>query len=191
MIDFQKTALVLIDLQEGITQLDCAPHTTNTVVQNANRLIEIFRQNQGFISFVHVSFHDGHDRLQPNAQQMLPGKHDAQFSKFAKDLAILETDYVVNKRQFSAFFGTDLDLQLRRRGIDTIVLGGIATHIGVDTTARDAYQQNYQQYFISDMMTAPKKEWHEFSTQTIFPLLGQVLTTDAFIASISSKKPIS
>lgn len=48
---------------------------------------------------------------------------EAAFSDFADELGVTETDYVVNKRGFSAFFGTDLDLQLRRRGIDTIVLG--------------------------------------------------------------------
>lgn len=55
-----------------------------------------------------------------------------------------------------------MDLQLRRRGIDTIVLGGVATHIGVDTTARDAYQLNYNQFFVTDMMSAQTKRYINF-----------------------------
>lgn len=78
-----------------------------------------------------------------------------------------ETDYVVNKRGFSAFFGTDLDLQLRRRGIDTIVLGGISTHAGVDTTARDAYQYGYDQYFLTDMVGAARADLHEFPIKNL------------------------
>lgn len=78
-------------------------------------------------------------------------------------------------------FGTDLDEQLRRRGIDAIVIGGISTHIAVDTTARDTYQRSYDQYFITDMMTAPKHEIHEFPINEVFPVMGQTMTTEEFM----------
>ena len=166
MINFNKTALVLIDLQEGILKMDYAPHTAENVVQNANKLIDVFRKNNGFIAFVRVNFYDGKDVLQPNAMISLPPKED---------------DFVIDKRHFSAFVGTDLDLQLRRRGIDTIVLGGVATHIGVDTTARDAYQLNYNQFFVTDMMSAQNETLHQFPIDNVFPLMGQTITTNDFL----------
>ena len=66
---------------------------------------------------------------------------------------------------------------MRRRGIDTIVLGGVATHIGVDTTARDAYQLNYNQYFVTDMMSAQNETLHQFPIDCI-PMMGQTITTN-------------
>lgn len=56
MINFNKTALVLIDLQEGILKMDYAPYTAENVVQNANKLIDVFRKNNGFIAFVRVNY---------------------------------------------------------------------------------------------------------------------------------------
>ncbi|MFP4921881.1 isochorismatase family protein [Staphylococcus coagulans] len=185
MIDFNKTALILVDLQKGIVALDGAPHSTESVVNHANRLIEQFRAHNGFIAFVHVAFYDGKDKLQPNAMVQLPDESDPSFSDFPDTLDYREGDYVVTKRHFSGFFGTDLDLQLRRRGIDTVVIGGISTHMGVDTTARDAYQYGYNQYFITDMMTAPAEHLHDFSVNYTFPTMGQTMTTQAFLDQLS------
>ena len=81
MINFNKTALVLIDLQEGILKMDYAPHTAENVVQNANKLINVFRKNNGFIAFVRVNFYDGKDVLQPNAMISLPPKEGDDYSR--------------------------------------------------------------------------------------------------------------
>ena len=175
-MNYKDTALVLIDLQKGILAMDTAPHSTATVVQNAKELAARFKQNGGFVAYVRVNFHDGQDALKPNAMKQLPGKPQADFSDFADELGVEEKDYIVNKRGFSAFFGTDLDLQLRRRGIKNIVLGGISTHVGVDTTARDAYQLGYDQYFVEDMMSAPAAELHAFSLEHTLPLMGQIVS---------------
>lgn len=182
MINYTNTALILIDLQNGILSMDTAPHSTQTVLKNAERMIQNFRENDGFIAFVRVNFHDGKDALKPQlAEQQLPGKPDKDFAKFPDRFNVTEQDYIVNKRGFSAFFGTDLDLQLRRRGIENIIIGGISTHMGVDTTARDAYQYGYEQYFVEDMMAAPQTELHQFSVHYSFPLMGTITTTDALL----------
>jgi nicotinamidase-related amidase len=59
-------------------------------------------------------------------------------------------DLQITKRQWGAFYGTELDLQLRRRGIRTIVLGGVATQIGVESTAREAYEHGYELINVRD-----------------------------------------
>ncbi|HEC2202678.1 TPA: isochorismatase family protein [Staphylococcus delphini] len=182
MIDYKKTALVLIDLQKGILSMETQPNSTDFVVENAAKMIKQFREHGGFIAFVRVKFHDGYDALSPRlAVQPLPGKPGGDFSDFPFAFNITDDDYIINKRGFSAFFGTDLDLQLRRRGIENIILGGISTHMGVDTTARDAYQYGYEQYFVTDMMSAPTVELHTFSIDNSFPIMGEVTTVDSLI----------
>ena len=91
---------------------------------------------------------------------------------------------MITKRQWGAFYGTDLDLQLRRRGIDTIVLCGISSGIGVDTTAREAYQQGYKQIFVEDAMTANTDEEHNYVCNYIFPKLGSLCSSDEVIKSL-------
>ncbi|MEX5652366.1 isochorismatase family protein [Staphylococcus cohnii species complex 1658] len=182
MVDYKKTALVLIDLQKGILSMDSFPHSSDEIIKNAEKLITNFRKNNGFIAFVRVKFHDGQDALKPKlAEQSLPGKPDGDFSDFPANFNVSEADYVINKKGFSAFFGTDLDLQLRRRGIENIILGGISTHIGVDTTARDAYQHGYEQYFVTDVMSAPRVELHNFSINNSFPIMGKTTSVDNLI----------
>ncbi|PAF02365.1 isochorismatase family protein [Bacillus velezensis] len=179
-LQFEKTALVLIDLQSGIVPID----KSGTVVPNAKKLIDVFREKGGFISFVNVDFHDGADALKPLTDEETAGHSapPADWAEFVPDIGVKENDYTVTKRQWGAFFGTDLDLQLRRRGIDTIVLCGIATNIGVESTAREAFQLGYQQVFVTDAMATFSDEQHEATLKFIFPKIGRSRTTEEFIA---------
>jgi nicotinamidase-related amidase len=182
-IDFEKTALILIDLQKGIVQVPGG----DLVVAKAKKLVDLFRRKDGFISFVRVSFHDGKEVLSPltdNVQQPVFGRTDG-WDELVQDFgAVPGKDYIVTKRQWGAFFGTDLDLQLRRRNIDTIVLCGIATNIGVETTAREAFQHGYNQVFITDAMTAMSQQEHDATVRYIFPRIGKVRTTDEFLEQV-------
>ena len=87
-------------------------------------------------------------------------------------------DLVVAKEQWGAFYGTDLDEQLRRRGIKTLVLGGIATNRGVETTARDAFDRGYALVFAEDAMSSLPNEDHGFAVKHVFPIMGRVRTVD-------------
>ena len=73
-------------------------------------------------------------------------------------------------------------MQLRRRKIDTIVLCGVSTNIGVDTTAREAFQHGYNQIFATDAMTAHTKEEHNYVCKYIFPRIGKLRTTEEIIS---------
>ncbi|WP_438616507.1 isochorismatase family protein [Priestia megaterium] len=177
-IDFAKTALVLIDLQKGIV-----PIGGDEIVEKSVQLVNRFREQNGFISFVQVDFQDGKDALMPETDQKpsAPQERPADWAEFDPRLNVQENDYIVTKRQWGAFFGTDLDLQLRRRGIDTIVLCGIATNIGVESTAREAFQYGYNQIFITDAMATFTKEEHEATLSYIFPKIGKLRTTQQFL----------
>ncbi|PWI56904.1 hydrolase [Sulfoacidibacillus thermotolerans] len=182
----KKTALVIIDLQKGIVQFPGAPNATTEVVANAAKLSQAFRKQGGFVVLVTVGSRDGGDLLHPIVDQPMTTsvQRSADFADLVPELHVQPTDHLVIKHQWGAFFGTDLDLQLRRRGIDTLVLCGIATNIGVETTAREAYQHNYQQIFVSDAMTGLTAAEHEHTLQYIFPRIGRIRTTEQVLTAL-------
>jgi nicotinamidase-related amidase len=94
-------------------------------------------------------------------------------------------DIVITKRQWGAFYGTELDLQLRRRGVRAIVLGGIATNIGVESTARDAYERGYGQVFVEDAMSSLSAEGHKMTLDVIFPRIGRIRSTEQVLQALA------
>ncbi|MDA8194298.1 MAG: isochorismatase family protein [Thermaerobacter sp.] len=182
-IQTDRTALVVIDLQKGIVQYPVKPHPAEAVVARAAALAQAMRTAAGFVVLVRVASHDGRDLLRPDADMAPPNptERPADWSEIVPQLGPEVGDYVLTKRQWGAFYGTDLDLQLRRRNIDTIILCGIATGIGVDTTAREAYQRGYRQIFAVDAMSGVNPGEHEYVTSTIFPRIGRVTTTQALV----------
>jgi nicotinamidase-related amidase len=106
------------------------------------------------------------------------------WSDLVPELDRQTADLVVMKRQWGAFYGTDLDLQLRRRGLTTIVLCGIATEFGVESTARDAAEIGYELIFAEDAMTGGSAEGHANSVKHIFPRMGRVRSTGEIIAAL-------
>ncbi|BCZ45691.1 putative isochorismatase family protein [Clostridium gelidum] len=184
-ITAEKTALVVIDLRNGIVNNERAPYTGAQVVQNSCRLIDAFTDNGIFVILVRVSSLDGKDMVIPSLDSKInPMQFPEGWDSYVPELAKFKTAHTITKRQWGAFYGTDLDLQLRRRGIDTIVLCGISTEIGVDTTAREAYQHGYNQIFAEDAMTAGTKEEHDYVCNYIFPRIGKIRTSEEVISSL-------
>lgn len=184
-IDLRHTALVLIDLQRGIVNLPTSPRSGADVIQNAVRLVERFREAEAPVVLVRVAFSpDGRDALQPEVDMpMKRGPLPPDWSELVPEIGPRPHDIVITKRQWGAFYGTELDLQLRRRGIGKIVLGGIATNIGVESTARTAYELGYGQIFVEDAMTSISEEGHLFSVRQILPRIGQVRSTQEVLAA--------
>ncbi|WP_430365176.1 isochorismatase family protein [Trinickia sp. NRRL B-1857] len=98
-----------------------------------------------------------------------PGGLPDNWWTFPAELEASERDILITKRQWNAFYGTELDLQLRRRGVQTIVLGGISTNIGVESTARAAFEHNYSIVFAEDAMGCASTEQHEASDPLHLP----------------------
>ena len=186
-IESAKTALVVIDLQRGIVATPTAPHPAAEVIGRAGRLAAALRAAGGTVVFVHVTpSPDGKDGLRPitDATPFAGGSMPPDWAEFVPELGIAPSDIVITKRQWGAFYGTELDLQLRRRGVDTIVLCGISTSIGVESTARDAFERSYNQIFVEDAMAARDPEEHRHTVETLFPRLGRVRSTAEVIAAI-------
>lgn len=186
-LDPLRTAVVVIDLQKGIVGMAGAPHSRETVVANCVRLLRKARQVGARPVLVNVGASpDGGDRLNPAADQSIRSSTpmSPDWSELIPELERQAADIVILKRQWGAFYGTDLDLQLRRRGLDTIILCGIATEFGVESTARDAYERGYQLLFASDAMTGRTAESHANSLERIFPRIGRVRSTDEILAAL-------
>ena len=184
-INAEKSALVLIDLQNGIAAMEISPspYTSEEVIQNASKLVNAFSEKGAFIVLVRVSTMDGKDMVKPKTDLKATGmKYSEGWDNLVPEISTTKNAHIVTKRQWGAFYGTDLDLQLRRRGIDTIVLGGVSTNIGVDTTAREAYQHGYHQIFVEDAMTALTKEEHDYVCKYIFPRMGKIRTTKEIVS---------
>ncbi|HEY5080100.1 MAG TPA: hydrolase [Opitutaceae bacterium] len=189
VIDPRKTALVLIDLQQGIVARSVAPRSGPEVVRNAGRLADEFRSLGATIVLVRVAFEpDSRDFLNPPADsppQFNPSALPPSWSQIVPEIGPKQGDLVITKRQWGAFYGTDLDLQLRRRGVSTIVLGGIATNMGVESTARSAFEHGYAQVFAEDAMASMSAEMHDFPVKNIFPRIGNVRSTEQVIAALA------
>lgn len=185
-LDTSKTALVVIDLQKGIANRDTAPHAAAHVVANAAKLAGAFRKNGMPVFLVRVTpSADKKDALTPLTDGPARALDmPADWADIMPELGPEASDFVLTKHQWGAFYGTDLDLQLRRRGMDTIVLCGISTNIGVESTARFAYEYGYNQVFVEDAMTAMDAEEHAFAVGKIFPRMGRMRSTEEVLAGI-------
>ncbi|ESQ94667.1 hydrolase [Asticcacaulis benevestitus] len=177
-LDIATTALVLIDLQKGIAGPGRLPYASEDVVNRAKTLAGRFRAAGSPVFMVHVHWaKDYSDALrQPvdePAQLPTDGLPEG-WSDFAGGLK-QAGDIVIHKRNWGAFHGTDLDLHLTRRGIRTLVLGGIASNIGVESTARDAWERNYSLVVAEDVCTTNATEAHAASFKYIFPRIARVV----------------
>lgn len=182
VLETATTALVVIDLQRGILAMPVAPHAAPDVLARMARLASAFRAAGSPVVLVRVAFAaDGGDLLKQPRDVVFPGAREPGWDQLAPELGTGPADILITKHQWGAFYGTELDLQLRRRGVRTIVIGGISTNFGVESTARDAFERGYALVFVEDAMSGPSREAHSFTCQTIFPRLGRVRTTQAVL----------
>ncbi|GAB6855086.1 hydrolase [Asaia astilbis] len=178
--DPKTTALILIDLQKGILSMPVTPHSGKDVLNHGSTLAEQARQAGAPVVLVHVGFApDFSDAPPQNVDSPLAHTSPlpADWSDFAPELQ-QDGDIVILKRQWGAFTGTDLDLQLRRRGIKTLILAGIATNFGVESTLRHAWELGYDVVVPEDACTSLNKELHTMAFEHIFPRLCRVTRTD-------------
>ena len=185
-LNARKTALVVIDLQEGILPFAGGPHSAEDVVSRAARLAEKCRASGAPVIMVRVGWSaDFAEALkQPVDAQVAAHSLPDLWWTFPVSLGIRDSDIEVTKRQWGAFYGTDLELQLRRRGIDTLILCGISTNIGVESTARNAWELGFNLVIAEDACSAASAEQHQGSMTHIFPRIGRVRSTDDIISAL-------
>jgi nicotinamidase-related amidase len=176
-------ALIVIDLQKGIVA-GATVHPVGEVIERAARLAKAFRARGLPVVLVNVA-------------GAAPGRTDtsrpaatppADWTEIVAELDPQPEDHRVTKVRWGAFSGTSLDDDLRRRGVTQVVLVGVATSIGVESTARSAYEHGYHVVLATDAMTDRDPDTHDNAVQRIFPRLGETATTAEILEMLESRR---
>lgn len=193
----KQSALVLIDLQQGITGMPTA-HPAREVIARAADLARAFRAAQLPVVLVHVDPLGAPASLVRATDQRLP-RHPEQieqarqqmldngFFTLVPELEQATGDILVRKTTWNAFYATGLHETLSRHNVTGIVLAGIATSIGVESTARTANEYGYNLTFATDAMTDRVAAAHEHSLRYIFPRIGELGSTQEITEMLPSR----
>ena len=177
-----RSALLVIDLQKGIVGMETA-HPAAGVVANAAALAAAFRRRGLPVVLVTVSgAPPGRTEVSSNVADLPAG-----WDELVPELAPHPTDHRVVKRTWGAFTNTDLDPYLKNRGVTQVVIAGIATSLGVESTARHARELGFNVALATDAMTDRSAAAHENSVARIFPRLGETGTTAEVIARLEGR----
>ncbi|MFF0292788.1 isochorismatase family cysteine hydrolase [Kitasatospora sp. NPDC004614] len=156
-----RLALMLIDLQTRIVDLEFKPRSGREVVATARTLADAYRT--AGVPVVVVQVHRPGIPEQPPGSELVDG-------------VLAEGDLLFTKQAIGAFHSGELDTHLRERGIDTLVLAGLVTNMGVESTARAAVDHGYKVHFVEDAMAALTAEEHDHAFRHTFPRFGTVTT---------------
>jgi nicotinamidase-related amidase len=175
------SALVVIDMQKGIVGLPTA-HPASEIAERIGKLTAAFRAKELPVVLVNVA-------------ARAPGRTEAKFNfsppadwtELIPEMNRQPSDYVVTKHQVGAFYGTGLEMILRRRGVTQVVLAGISTSAGVEATARNAYDHGFNVALVVDAMTDLSEEAHRHSVEKIFPRIGETGVTDDVLALLGKR----
>jgi nicotinamidase-related amidase len=174
----RTTALVLIDLQNGVLGRKLAPISTDELLGRGKALAQRFRGAGAPVMLVNVIPQLDGPARQVDEPTALPKALPPGFADLPAGLAE-PGDILITKSTWGAFFMTDLDCELKNRGVGAIVLGGVATHIGVESTARQAWELGYELVVARDVTSSTAVEPHEGTMRHIFPRIARVTDSDA------------
>jgi nicotinamidase-related amidase len=181
-VDPACTALLVMDYQAWV--LDRTPRSAELLIRAADT-IAMIRGYGGHIGYVRMAFEDpDYDAIPPTsmmgARIASAGRtfHASSPATAIPDHVAPQTgDIVVRKTRVGAFSTTDLDEQLRGRGIDTLILAGLSTSGVVLSTVRDAHDRDYRVFVLADLTADPDEEVHDFLIGRVFPRQAQVITS--------------
>jgi nicotinamidase-related amidase len=183
-LDLKKTALVLIDLQNGIVGMNPAPHPAALVIENSRKLAEAFRAHGAPVVYVRVDMND-FMQLPADVPINIKTPVPAVASEIAEAAGFQPGDILLTKRHWGAFAGTDLEEKLKSRGIDTVVIGGISTGIGVESTVRQGTGLGFEFVVVEDASSAQNEEQHRYAVEKILPRLSRVRATTEVLAALA------
>jgi nicotinamidase-related amidase len=173
-------ALVVIDLQQGIVS-----GTVAHAVPHAAALAKTFRQHELPVVLVNVTGRapgrtdsGGHSGTSTSTSL---GTLPAGWADIIDELDRQPGDYLVTKRRRSAFHDTGLDTLLRDLGVTQVVLAGVSTSSGVESTARSAHDHGYHVVLATDAMADPDPDSHRHSLERVFPKLGETAASAEII----------
>jgi nicotinamidase-related amidase len=171
-----RPALLVVDLQKGIVGLPTA-HPIDDVVNHAARLADAFRSHD--LPVVLINVEGGAPGRTEQSRRVT--EFPAGWTDFIPELKRRSSDHVVTKRTWGAFTNTDLETYLRRSGVTLVVIAGVATSAGVESTARHAHELGFNVALAVDAMTDMSADAHHNSITRIFPRLGETGTTPEIV----------
>jgi nicotinamidase-related amidase len=170
------TALIVVDLQKGLTGLPVI-HPMGAILGRARALADAFRERGLPVVLVNVA--GGAPGRTEQPRRALPRSEG--WTDLVPELNRQPSDIVVTKRTWGAFASTDLEAKLKARDVTQVVIAGVATGTGVESTARQAYEQGFNVTLALDAMTDVRPEAHEHSLKNVFPRLGETGTSRQII----------
>ena len=171
-----KTALIVIDLQKGIVSFPTV-HPIGEVVQRSRLLADAFRQRGLPVVLVNVTGGAPGRTERSHSLEGLP----ADWADLVPELNTQPDDVLITKKSWGAFTNTELEARLKALGVTQLVISGVSTSIGVESTARHAYELGFNVTLAVDAMTDMRREAHDYSIAHIFPRLGETGTTREII----------
>lgn len=178
----QQTALIVVDLQQGIIGLRSI-HPIAEVIDRTRSLIEAFRQNELPVVLVNVASGAPGRTEQPRRFETLP----EGWTNLIPELDPQPNDILITKRTWGAFLNTDLEARLKQKGVTQVVVTGVATATGVESTARQAYELGFNVTLAIDAMTDERPEAHAYSLTHVFPRLGETATTQQILDLLAAR----
>ena len=191
IFDLSKTAFVAIDMQKEIVNNGTlSPHTAQSILSNNDLLVRTLKRTAALKVLVNVDISTFPYLSQQTDMGGMTASVPPEFTDLLLKDSLKDTNNMltITKYNPSAFFGTSLDLQLRRRGIETIILSGVATTNGVYATALDAFQHGYHIVLAEDACSDRDKESHQLFIKKIFPKTARVRSTKQIIEAIQQSK---
>ncbi len=181
----QKTALVAIDLQNAIVAYNTAPYAAADVVRNSRAIADALRAKGGTVVWVRVDFNHALTLSVDQPSPMAGRKIPEELQELTTGIGRCEDDLVVTKPHWGAFAGTTLELQLRERGIDAVVLTGISTNVGVESTLRQGTGLGFAFVTVEDACAAQDAQAHHDAFARIFPRLARVRSTQEVLDALA------
>ena len=181
-----NTALVLIDLQNGIVSREAQPRSSKEVMKNASRLAGAFRAKGAPVIYIHVdlgNFLPLVTDVPARAPNAPPPAADAM--DLAPESGFMDGDTLITKRHWGAFAGTTLEETLRKHGVTTVVLCGISTNAGVESTARQGTGLGFNFVIVEDACASNDGDAHRFAFEKIFPRIARVRNTAEVITALA------
>jgi nicotinamidase-related amidase len=175
-------ALIVIDLQKGIVSMPGA-HPMTEIIDRSAQLARAFRQRN--LPVVLVNVKPGADSGRTDfvrPKLSLP----PDWAELVPELDVKPSDHLVTKHHPGAFIGTDLDAYLRSRNVTQVFITGVATTVGVESTARSAYDHGYNVVLVTDAMTDRSAENHRHAVESIFPRIAELCTTAEALQALAS-----
>ena len=183
----KNTALVLIDLQKGIVGRTLA-HPVAGILKQAKLLVEAFHRHKLPVVAVNVDPAGPWLTARKDAAAQTGSAPAPDFTELVEEVGFSAADVFITKAGWNAFYNTGLHETLQKKGVTNIVLGGISTSIGVESTARAASERAYNISFAVDAMTDSVPESHENSLRRIFPRLGELGTAAEIVDALAKRR---